>query len=70
MSEIPALWVVIVDIFQIGSAIAVAGAFIYAGLTYKSRQISEQITRSYECLKDMKDLTASRIEHPTELVYM
>ncbi len=60
MFQIPTI---VVDLFQIASAIAVAGAFIYAGLRYRSGQISEQITRSYECLKDLKDLQASKIEH-------
>lgn len=53
----------IVDLFQIGSALAVAGALIYAALEYRSKNISEELNRSYSVLKDLRDMETSLVEH-------
>lgn len=58
--EIPKL---LIDITQIAAAIGVTGALIYAGLTYRSSKISEEIKRSYDSFKDLKDLRSSLIEN-------
>jgi hypothetical protein len=53
----------IVDLFQIGSALAVAGALIYAALEYRSKNISEELNRSYSVLKDLREMETSLVEH-------
>lgn len=63
MFEIPN---VVIDLFQIASAVGVAGALIYAGLTYGGSKISEEIRRSYDSYKDLKDLRTSLTEHQEE----
>lgn len=63
MFEIPKL---LVDSAEIIAAIGIAGAFIYAGLAYRAAKISEEIKRSYDSFKDLKDLQASLVEHPDE----
>jgi hypothetical protein len=54
----------IVDLFQIGSALAVAGALIYAALEYRNKNISEELNRSYSVLKDLREMETSLVEHP------
>ena len=51
MFDIPKL---VIDLFQIASAVGVAGALIYAGLAYRGSKISEEIKRSYGSFKDLK----------------
>jgi hypothetical protein len=63
MFEIPKL---VIDLFQIASAVGVAGALIYAGLAYRGSKISEEIKRSYDSFKDLKDLRTSLVEHQEE----
>jgi hypothetical protein len=60
MFDIPKL---VIDLFQIASAVGVAGALIYAGLAYRGSKISEEIKRSYGSFKDLKDLRTSLVEH-------
>ena len=49
--EIPKL---VIDLFQIASAVGVAGALIYAGVAYRGSKISEEIRRSYNSFKDLR----------------
>lgn len=60
MLEIPQY---MVDLAQVGSAIAVAGALIYAAREYRSKNISEELNRSYYVLRDLHTLRASKAEN-------
>ena len=61
MFEIPQNWV---DIAQIFSAVVVAGALFYAAREYRSKNLSEELNRSYYILKDLHSLRAAKIENP------
>jgi hypothetical protein len=61
MFEIPQY---MVDIAEIVSAGVVAGALFYAAREYRSKNVSEELNRSYYVLKDLHTLRASKIENP------
>jgi hypothetical protein len=61
MFEVPQY---MVDLAQVGSAIAVAGALIYAAREYRSKNISEELNRSYFVLRDLHALRGALAENP------
>jgi hypothetical protein len=53
-----------VELAHVGSAVAVAGALIYAAMEYRSKNVSEELNRSYYVLRDLHALMGSKAENP------